>query len=747
MNRFLGKLALMGGVAVIGFAPPSQAQGTGSSQSAARADTPNVTHIIVTAQRRQERLEDVPSSIVAVSAETIERAGVVNIQQIGSIAPGVQVNQAGGATQPSIRGITSLTNQVGFENNVALYIDGFYAPDMIALNSDLGNIADVQVLKGPQGTLYGRNATGGAILISTLAPSKTYTGKAEISYGSYDTLTTSAYISGPLTDWLRFGLAGYLRKTDGYLDFAEPTRSGNAAPIKQQSIRSKVQADLASNFTATLGFNYGLSSDPRGNLFTPRDHITPATALLPRATDPMEMSYNYRTANRAKVYEGTLKLEWNTDIGTLTSYSGYARRNSRQDFDTDGTYADIASSENSYREDTYQQTLDYAINAINGLDLVVGASYYNDHTRSTPPLHQTTYGPNRAFSFYVDSDLRTEAFAFYADGTIHLSDALSLSLGGRYSDETKKIEMVGTGALATLLPLTVRRASFDKFTPRASLRYEIAPRTNVYASYSQGFRSGTFPVAVGAPSLVIPVRPETITSYEIGFKTAQSFFRFDAAAFYYRDKDQFISLTSQICTSPTNCTFTSVLGNAPKAKVYGLEAQLSATPIDGLNIRAGASYLHARFGDFPNAVGTGLNTTTNTNVLNQTQDWSNKQLPRAPDFSGNVGIDYEMALAGGTLLTAVNANYTDSFVIQNLSLYGPLAGPELAGKQRYRQKAYTLVNAQITWTDPSEHLYIGAYARNLTDKRYRLTYNGNSRGDYSTPAWPREIGVKVGYRF
>ncbi|MFC4594525.1 TonB-dependent receptor plug domain-containing protein [Sphingobium tyrosinilyticum] len=140
----------------------------------------------MTAQRRAERLEEVPMAVVALGAESIEKSGVTSVRDIGQIAAGVQINQAGAATQPAVRGVSTTLNTFGYENNVALYVDGFYQPDFITINADLANIADVQVLKGPQGTLYGRNATGGAILINTLAPSDTFTGKVQASYGNFD---------------------------------------------------------------------------------------------------------------------------------------------------------------------------------------------------------------------------------------------------------------------------------------------------------------------------------------------------------------------------------------------------------------------------------------------------------------------------------------------------------------------------------------------------------------------------------
>lgn len=737
----MAKTVLLSGVMLAALANPNHLSAQEATNAAA------VEEIIVTAQRRAERLENVPMSVTAVTAEAVAKAGVTNITELGSIAPGVQVNFGGGATQPAIRGITSLTNQVGNENNVAIYVDGFYATDMASINADFGNISSIEVLKGPQGTLYGRNATGGAILITTRAPSKTLTGKIEASYATFDDKTLSGYLSGPISESLRFSLAGYVRAGDGYIKFADPLRiggkRGNASPLRQQSFRGKLEADLTDKLTATLGLNYGLSDDRRGNLFTTFAHI-PATVAAPplRATEYRTVSYNYGTENLATTREATLKLVYQTPIGTLSSYSGFSRRYTAQDYDFDGTYADVSSNQQRFVSDSYQQGVDFAINAIDKLDLIVGATYFDDVTGTRGPIERLTYGPGRVPASVLKVSLKTKAYAGYADATYRLTDALSVNLGGRFSKESKRVALEQTGSGA--FPLTVKKETFSKFTPRASLRYEVAPRTNIYASYAKGFRSGTFPLN-GPPATVLPIKPEIVESYEIGFKTAQANFRFDAAAFYSDDKDLHVSLTVPFCAG-TICTIQSRFSNAP-ARVYGFEAQLSFTPVRRLNVRAGGAYVHARYRNFPNASGTGLNSVTDRNVSSQVQNWSGKQMARSPDFSGNLGIDYEAPLAGGELLLATNVSYTDSYVINNPSLFGPLATPQLAGKQRFRQKSHALLNGQATWTAPGGNFYIGIFGRNISNVKYRMTYNGGANGDYSTPAQPRQLGVKAGYQF
>lgn len=709
------------------------------------------TDIIVTAQRRAERLENVPMSVTVLSPETLAKSGVNNVQDIGRIAPGVQVNFAGLSTQPAVRGVTTLTNGAFSENNIGIYVDGFYVPDTLSINSDLVNIQDVQVLKGPQGTLYGRNATGGAILINTLEPSKTWTGTVGAEYGRFNEYSLKGYISGPISDKIRVGLAGATRHGDGYIRFSTPpagvATSKHAAPFTNQSVRFKLQADLSDTFTATLGLNYGLASDPRGNLYTPRGN-QPATNPRPPAiaTRPEEVSYNYDALTRAKTKEATLKLSWESDIGTLTSRTGYARRNVHYAFDFDGSYADNSYSDNYQKSRTFQQSLDYVITAIDKVDLLVGAFYYDDKVTPDAAYSSQAFGANHVPTTGATTVLGAKAWAVYVDGTFHLTDALSITAGGRYNHDKKSVfefvQTISTGAYT--LPPTSDKASFNKFTPRASIRLEVADRTNIYASYSKGYRSGAYNSnTVASPALLIPTNPETIDSYEIGFKTAQSNFRAEIAGFYYDYKNYNVSITG---LNPLTGQPTTILGNAPKAKIYGIDGQISYSPGADTHVTFGGSWLHARYGSFANATGTGV-TAAGLNA-SQTQDWTGKQMSRAPNFTANLSADQAFPLAGGKLVFAGNLAYTASYVISNPSLYGPLAPADIAGKQRFRARAHETLDAQINWTDPSGRYTVGVWGKNLTDARYRITSNGTSLfGSYAVLNAPITYGVRAGYAF
>lgn len=462
-----------------------------------------------------------------------------------------------------------------------------------------------------------------------------------------------------------------------------------------------------------------------------------------RADQPFTATTNFPTKTRAKVGEVTLTLAHQADFGTITSYTGYAKRSAYLHYDFDATFLSLVHAESDSDQKTFQQTIDVNVTSIEGLDLVVGGSYYHDHLDAPNGVSTGSFvAPSRA-----DIQLRTEAWAGYVDGSLNITDQLVLSAGGRYTHERKKADFtrynITTGA-ALVGPFNVGK-TFTAFTPRGSLRYEINPRSNVYASISRGFRSGGYnPAGATSLSLFLPFDPETITAYELGFKTASTGFQLEASTFFYDFRDLQVGLTRNIPPfGLVNAVF-----NAPKAEVFGIDAMITLQPLPELNIRAGGAYLHARYKDFADVSGIGLNSATQTNITNQVQDWSGRQMARAPEFSGNLSVDYTVReVFDGSVTLAGNVQYTSAYVTNNPSLYGPAASPELRDKQRYRQSAYATVNTQISWTDESERFRLTAYVNNLTDKLYRMSYNGNFTGDYATFAQPRTWGIRAGYEF
>ena len=713
--------------------------------------------IVVTAQRRSEALEQVPMAVSVVTGDALEKAGVTSISDIGRVATGVQFNFAGAVPVVAIRGISSLVTGNNVEPNVAIYVDGFYNANPAAIASDLANLESIEVLKGPQGTLYGRNATGGAVLINTRGPSKTWTGRVDASYGSFNETNLNGFVAGPLSDRIRFSVGLHNRRSDGYIKLVDPTTIGktvgDAAPFREFSARAKLQVDLTDKLTATLGYNYTNFDDPRIELFSQFAHVNSAAGIPAppgRPTKFGQAAYNYETHHRVKSHEGTLKLSYETGIGTINSYTGYAKRRSRQAFDFDGSYADLTYTTTSWREKSFQQTVDYNVNAIKGVDLVLGGFYYYDHFGTADPDGTVSYRPGLVVAQTSHAQQYTRAWAVYADATWHITDQFSLAAGGRYSHDWKRMTFnaqLPTGAFS-VAPIEDAK-SWNAFTPRVTARYEIAPRTNIWASWSRGFRSGTYNFAGPTVLGLLPVDPETADAFELGFKTAQRRLRFSTSAYYYdyRSIQTSVTIPNPICPPNTVCSPLITLQNAKGATVYGVEGEVTWQPVDQLSLHSGVVWSHGRYKSFPNAIGTGVNATNTLNVTNQKQDWTGKMMVRAPNWSGNVSADYEQPVSFGTIRISANLNFTSSFPLQNASLYGPLAPPELRDKQRLRQKGYALLSAQLGWTDPSDHFSVTVYGNNLTDHTYFLFYNAGVFGDYSPTATPREYGIRAGYKF
>jgi iron complex outermembrane receptor protein len=721
--------------------------------TAESADSPQSNDIIVTAQRRRERLEDVPASVAVVSGESLTNSGVSRFQDLGNVVPGVQIARTGTNVLPSIRGISSGVVGIGQENNVAIYIDGFYQPDAFSINQDFANLADVQVLKGPQGTLYGRNATGGAILVNTLDPAKTFEARGTISYGSRNDLRGQAYITGPITENLAFGLAAYSRSNDGYIHdlngfgsqalLANPTLyesdDNRTAPYRNRSIRAKLKWTPPGGVSVTLGYSHFFIDDPRAIAYTlvGRSSLVAATAKftgLPISYERDTSSLNFRPEHETRGDDFTLAVGVKLGgFGEVTSRTSYLTRANHQKYDFDGTPFDANSNDVYSTRRAFTQAIDASITASSSLNLLVGAFYYNEKSELQPQLafsRSTTTGATGLPIVQIAS-LKTEALAGYADGTLSLTSRLSLTAGVRYSTEKKTVTRenpVGRDLIAAAGLLSTTR--FDGVTARFIARYRVSDHGNIYASFSQGFKSGTYATS-GTASLV---KPETINAYEIGYKQGGPI-RFEAAAFYYDYKDLQTGATIFV-----NGLSGQVLFNVPKATVYGAETNISISPIPGLNLRVGAAYTRARYDQFPNATGTGISAVTGLNIT-QTQDWTGLRLIRSPDWTAVASADYTFDFAGGHAGIGATVNYTSEYTPSSDAIF-PLGTQNL----RYLQTGFAMVNLQANWTEPSGKISVGVFVENAANKRYKIVSNGSSFGDYDIYNEPRSVGVRFSFR-
>ena len=801
--------------------------GNANAQTAAEADAESDRSvIIVTAQRRDQALEDVPMTVTLLNQETLANAGITGVQDLQNVTSGFQLGRGGSTPQPSIRGITTIING-SYENNVAAYIDGLYVPTPQALTIDLPNIENVQILKGPQGTLYGRNATGGAILVETKNPTDVWEGNFEATYGRFDDKRIGGVVSGPITEGMGIALSAYTRRRDGYhhrmsrdpADYPNNPYDGRAFPLSQDSFRAKLNFEFSPTFDVTLGYGY-THTDDHGltvNFAAIENTVAVFAGQLEVSSLPFpifaggftlptklgEAAPSLETGVEVWVHDFFGKINLDLGWGELRSTTGFTDLKQTTIYDFDGSYAEQTYNESGFKDVTFQQLVDLNMKFGPAFELMIGGQYFNIKTKDGPldlgySGGSTNGGNNSGLTYDVAAEQpltdyannsqtiynrEKEAWAVFADATFYATPALSIIVGGRYSEETQTnsrfVYSLGNAQTGNLtFNGTERSAKFKKFTPRASIRYEITPRTSVYASYSKGFKSGEWPGAFsGDITEWKPVKQEEVDGFELGLKHAGSRLRFDLAAFYMDYKNLQISFTNFVGGFPVVS-----LQNAPSAEIYGLEGNFDVELFENFNFRAGATWLHARYGDGflfdgigvnPDAAGVNVNSDPLKTFLNTTlrQDLSGKQMSRAPDLTAYAGFDYLIPMGDGGVRLAANVKYTDDYVVSNPSVWGgwvlnpdaPTVIPEggnanyfgpgspyadRAGEQRFVQKGYALINASLTYTDPSDTYYVRLWGNNLTDKRYRLHYNGTAfAGTYAPMAEPRTYGVSVGFKF
>ncbi|MFW2829217.1 TonB-dependent receptor [Sphingomonas sp. ID0503] len=687
--------------------------------AAAAPEEAEPSEIVVTAQKRSERLQDVPISISAVSAATLERQSVTQVAQISQTVPAIRIDFSGNTVQPTIRGVGSAIAGPGTNSNIPTYIDGYYIPNPVATDLNLINIASLNVLKGPQGTLFGRNATGGAIQVTTRAPQHDTTILARVGYQSFDHLTSGFYGSTGLTDTLAVDLAASYERGDGFKRNIV-TGEKDVGKFEKWSIRTKALWEPTDGVSFTLAYAHSDSDDPTPNMVNARNGMS-AGALIPGtivASGRRDVSNTRPNFDKLKTDSVTLTSVFDLGFAELTSYTGYRKERDYQGFDYDASPAEVQAAIWTIPEKTFTQEVNLTSKPGGRFSWVVGAFYlYNESA-----YHYNVAAGGADYFRLFDSENKTNSYALFADGTYEVVDDLFVTVGGRYSIDKPEVAF-------NLYSANVADSGGDKFTnfsPRAVVRYEITPRSSVYASYTKGYKSGILPASSFSTTAV---DPEKIDAFELGYKTASGPLRFNLAGFYYKYKDvQVASFFGQ---------GVSVIRNAASSEIYGIDGELSYDITRDFNVFANVAWTHADYDKFPNAIGyqQDLNPASPTFSTFQPVniDASGFQVLRSPRFAFNVGANYGFDLAGGRM--ALNANYyrTSKFYFDAV--------------EQFDQKAYGLLNLRATWTDPSDRFDISVFGTNVTDTKYitqTLPDTVAIRQAYGEPA---TVGASVTFRY
>lgn len=708
------RLAALGTASTIalGFvAGPALAQSAAKPALTASSDEGAVTEmIVVTAQRRSELQRDVPISITTIDKTQIQQANVTSLLSVPKLSTGVRIDQQGSYTQPTIRGIGTTVVQTGEGSSVGVYVDGFYLPNPLGVDLQFLNVESVQVLKGPQGTLFGRNTTGGAILITTSEPSTRPSAIFDVSYGRFNAQKYQAYATTGLTDDLAVSVEGLFSKGDGFTHniydgslatgggFGPESRVHRPGEYQNWAFRTALKWTPSDNTSLILRYGHADTDDPTGNvestwvqngLVLSAGDAIPGTVIAP---DRGETSNNARMAFHLRT--DTVQLTGRTDLGfaELSSYTQYRKERVVDVTDQDFTSASVLALDLPEKDRILSQ--EFLLNSKNEGPLqYTGGVFLFEHKIDAGV--GLASGDNDFFAFSA-TGAKTRTYAAFLDGTYAVTPRLFLTAGLRFShDEVRDPYYQTTPGVPGVFTFQPDYKS-NKLSPRFVVRYKPTEQSSVYASFTKGYKSAIpdFRSTSGAPYL----KPENIKAYEVGYKFANPTLSAEIAGFYYDYKN----LQNGFYRAGE-----TILSNAANSKIKGVDGSVKYRLGHGFELNAATTYMEATYKDYENAgffnpiiVGglfLGFDTSATANV-------SGNQMQKAPKWTTTFGGSYTTDLAGGTLVASTNYYHTSTVY------FDPA--------HQFAQSPYDLLSARVEWTDPSSRYTVAVFGDNITDSKY-----------------------------
>ncbi|MBC2662776.1 TonB-dependent receptor [Novosphingobium flavum] len=677
-----------------------------------------IEEIVVTAQRRSENLQDVPIAITALSKATLTNAGVVDAESLQVAVPGLSFAQLAGYAVPRIRGVGASANGPGVENSVALYIDGVYVAATTSGMMSFNNVEQIAVLKGPQGTLFGRNATGGVIQITTADPGKVARLDASASYGNRSTVEGNFYGSAPLADAAAVDLAVYYRR-QGDGDGTNVVTGNDVGSGKDLALRSKIKLEPFEGTVIRLTGDYAKMEGTR-----PFVRVVPGTIPITRNPIGGDKWDTFQTFDpRQEITQRGLSLKVDQEVGALNLVSITALRRSRIQtrFDADAQPAPLTDVTIDQRDRQFSQELQLLSAQKQRFTWMIGAYYFNARAGYAP---QQILAGTPATRILFNSRQTTKSYAAFGQATFAVTDALNVTGGLRYTSDKRALNPTRTITLpngVTLPPVTAAgNATFNKLTWRLAVDYRFSDQLLAYISYNRGFKSGLYDPTTIPLNLV---RPEVIDAYEVGFKAdlLDRRLRINGAYYHYDYKNIQVS---RIVNGNL------LLLNGDGAKIDGVDLDVTAQLSRQFTVTAGLSYIDSRFTSFPNAVIT-TPLAAGGNAVSA-GDAKGNRLPMTPKWTTSLSGTYTVPSSIGEFSATAIYLHNDGY----------FEGAE----NRLGQRPFDIVNASLGWTSTSGIYRASLWVRNLTDAYYATQLSSQNTRDVLIPGARRSFGVTVGVK-
>lgn len=718
------KILLASGASAIALSMAGSPASAQTTQPVAAEQESQLDDIIVTSRKRAagEVLQETPVAATAFGAQQLEEAGVEDLTDVGRLAPSVtfQPSSQRGVQNFAIRGMGVSGTTPSDEPAVGVFQDGVYWGSNYGALNDLFDMESVEILRGPQGTLFGRNVTGGAVNVRSGRPSFTPSGEFTAGAGSHGMMEASGVVTGPLIgDKLAGRMAVLARTLDGY--FTRTQTGDDYGTSDSFVIRPSLTFTPTDTFEITGLFEfYSDVGDPtvvRGiapctipacapSLPTREGYVTPR--------DFYSVSPNEPGSSDVEVRLSVVEANWEIFGGVLTSVTGWRDVSTRVLTDFDGTPSAGFLQQIAQDQDQFSTELRFAAEMNSFLSYTIGLYYFDQNFdfRERRSLN------NNATNIATRSNLANDSFAVFADADFNLTDRLTVTAGVRYTEETKTARAAPFGRCSLDFITCTFSSEFDtsdeNVSPRISVSYDIADNQLVYASATRGFRSGGF--SLRGTVLIEPYQAEEVTAYELGYKgdLLNNRLRFNAAV--YNNTYENLQRTV-LGVSATQGVIQAVF-NAAEATVQGVELETTVIVTDEFEINASYGYTDAQYDSF-------------LGVANPGQ----RKFVRIPESTFAITGRYERTLAnGGNIVARASAQYTGEYFYDDPNLL--------------RQEAYTLIDANIAYTTPSGAWTATLWGKNLTEEEYSPWGSTlGALGENRFPAPPRTFGVRLQARF
>lgn len=746
-----GKPGLFGRLASIAALVFSGADGVSAQSETTSARSNVMEEIIVTATRREQRSEDLGLSLAVLSADALDQRRIQGLEGLRQAVPSLDVFRGNGSNNPTItlRGIGTTNPWVNNNPSIAAHMDGFYLPMSTYLNFPMFDLERVEVLKGPQVGLYGRNSTGGAINLVSRRPTSQFEGYVDASYGSYEMADLQGAISGSLGDRLRGRLAGIVQDGGGYMD--RPGTAGSTAGFSRipglipgvaavsdkddygdrdvVALRGSLEFIRAGDFDAFLTVHYGRDeSEIVGSTNVNGDVLG---VFQPPDDDP-HMDYdNVEPFTDSKQRGAVLELNWYRGPYRITSITGYEAL--ERDYGI-GDFVPLRIAEPTFNEDidSFGQEVRVDYQREDGVRWLAGVSYSRDNIDYSRPL--------LGYDFLLGTlgtafDQEDKAFAAFGHLEMPINAEWSWEGSLRYTEEDKEfdggsfpIDPFGVSAVGVAFPNVVPDGLFgnpeyddDDVSGKLAVNWEPNDRILWYASAGRSFKSGGFDGSgVTVPAAFDPFGAETVWAYELGSKYRSMNGRLfvGGSAFYYDYEDKQVLALMDLGGGVTE----AVIQNAATSEVYGLDLEIRGLITDNLDAALNLTVMESEVTDWESADPAEI------------ADREGNDLPGTPDTMLTASINWERPLANGwTLDTSLWGTYVSS------------AFRDIQNSRLLESDDYGIVNARIEALNPGGAWKLYVFAENLLDKEYVTSVRSlvGMRGEYH--GRPRTVGVGLRY--